>query len=634
MERPTPYQYSPLSGPRCTRLVVVHLGGSKDQSCPLSCHLLEINVDDPPEYFALSYTWNGETPSVPLTICDANGKSTSASVTSSALGQLLITPNCAAALRILRKSLHRRIRRRKTLVIWIDAICIDQASNSDKSTQVAMMAEIYRQAKRVVVWLGDEGAPPNIRALICSVPWSYVPVRILISDRYKDFLKKVEKMGQKGYYFSALRQLTTSTYWARMWTLQEFANLDVSVLCRNSRVVSFLHLMELLMHRDPTSGASSEPIKQGLWAHFSIYNHRRRQDFYPKVTNDIELASISVLESTIEMEASEVRDKAFALKAIFSELLDELVVDYDQPIWRIFSDASRLFIEKGGKLDFLYLACWEKTPNLDEPGLLPSWAIDFARTSSSTVKRFNRGSHEMAIWEYHAASRESQCLACFSDDGLVLHVRGIQIGQVGGLISGYLPPQRFDGSDRQPISQVDDAAERVNGGERRVDRVVRHRIVRQHEEAIRIFVANVAREVGTDDQLEIAMGQSLYDLLQTAIKARRRDQASIPPLESGSSAQDVYQLLLKDRMFSLTCRHAIGNGRLFFTSDHRAGLGTPEILEGDGVFLISGLDRPFVLRPRGVNGGYRLVGPAVVSGAMEGELWSDNNDELKDICIV
>lgn len=165
-----PYQYQPLSSPRCTRLIRLHPGATKEPSCPLSCDLVQIDLDDPPEYLALSYTWNGETPSEPLAIGKAQ-----ANISQAAGSQLLITPNCAAALRVFRKSLHRRINRRKSLTLWIDAICIDQGSNDDKSTQVAMMAEIYQHAKRVIVWLGNRDSPPRLRPLICSLACVLLP---------------------------------------------------------------------------------------------------------------------------------------------------------------------------------------------------------------------------------------------------------------------------------------------------------------------------------------------------------------------------------------------------------------------------------------------------------------------------
>ncbi|KKY28420.1 putative ankyrin and het domain protein [Phaeomoniella chlamydospora] len=40
--------------------------------------------------------------------------------------------------------------------IWVDAICINQEDNIEKSAQVALMGKIYQSAKSVTVWLGRE----------------------------------------------------------------------------------------------------------------------------------------------------------------------------------------------------------------------------------------------------------------------------------------------------------------------------------------------------------------------------------------------------------------------------------------------------------------------------------------------
>ena len=39
--------------------------------------------------------------------------------------------------------------------LWVDALCINQGDDAEKGRQVGMMAEIYKCASRVVVWLGD-----------------------------------------------------------------------------------------------------------------------------------------------------------------------------------------------------------------------------------------------------------------------------------------------------------------------------------------------------------------------------------------------------------------------------------------------------------------------------------------------
>jgi hypothetical protein len=42
-----------------------------------------------------------------------------------------------------------------TRVLWVDAICIDQKNNAEKGEQIRSMARIYKQATRVLMWLGE-----------------------------------------------------------------------------------------------------------------------------------------------------------------------------------------------------------------------------------------------------------------------------------------------------------------------------------------------------------------------------------------------------------------------------------------------------------------------------------------------
>jgi hypothetical protein len=63
--------------------------------------------------------------------------------------ELSITSNCFAALRRLRYE-------DKTRVMWIDAICIEQSSKSERSHQITLMTQIYSRAAEVVVYLGEK----------------------------------------------------------------------------------------------------------------------------------------------------------------------------------------------------------------------------------------------------------------------------------------------------------------------------------------------------------------------------------------------------------------------------------------------------------------------------------------------
>ncbi|KAF2491139.1 hypothetical protein BU16DRAFT_144507 [Lophium mytilinum] len=48
---------------------------------------------------------------------------------------------------------HGRINTER--IFWIDAVCIDQKNNEEKSHQVKMMGSIYKRAQTVLIWLGE-----------------------------------------------------------------------------------------------------------------------------------------------------------------------------------------------------------------------------------------------------------------------------------------------------------------------------------------------------------------------------------------------------------------------------------------------------------------------------------------------
>lgn len=127
----TTYVYKPLRTPQTIR--ILHLQPAKAKDAPLIGHFSETDLNKAAPYNALSYTWNDETPSIPLLV---DGQT------------VLITPNCASALRRLRKS--RRVR-----PFWIDAVCINQSDTQERNAQVAVMGDIFKNSAWVFAWLGE-----------------------------------------------------------------------------------------------------------------------------------------------------------------------------------------------------------------------------------------------------------------------------------------------------------------------------------------------------------------------------------------------------------------------------------------------------------------------------------------------
>jgi len=57
--------------------------------------------------------------------------------------------NLETALRRLRSNTVAR-------VVWIDAICINQADLDERPSQLQIMGDIYSKARHVLIWLGDD----------------------------------------------------------------------------------------------------------------------------------------------------------------------------------------------------------------------------------------------------------------------------------------------------------------------------------------------------------------------------------------------------------------------------------------------------------------------------------------------
>jgi hypothetical protein len=107
---------------------------SSISSNELHIHLFKVETEDSPEYEAVSYAWsqNDSTSSI---ICN---------------GQILsIASNVKAMLQDLQKA-------DSVGTFWIDSICIDQTSIPEKNMQVPKMSSIYREARLVWIWLGEE----------------------------------------------------------------------------------------------------------------------------------------------------------------------------------------------------------------------------------------------------------------------------------------------------------------------------------------------------------------------------------------------------------------------------------------------------------------------------------------------
>ncbi|KAF8851699.1 HET-domain-containing protein, partial [Acephala macrosclerotiorum] len=125
------FRYDPLDQSKDSFRLCKLLPG--EYQTPVECELVHNQISAQSDlYHGLSYTWGKPEGSRWIRL---NGK------------PFHIQQNLFAALKAIRKA-------DTELVVWADAICIDQRTVSERNHQVSQMGNIYRNAKEVLAWMG------------------------------------------------------------------------------------------------------------------------------------------------------------------------------------------------------------------------------------------------------------------------------------------------------------------------------------------------------------------------------------------------------------------------------------------------------------------------------------------------
>ncbi len=103
------------------------------RSSPIAITLHNKNIGVFKGYMALLYTW-GDREKRYSTIC--NGR------------RLLLAKNLYSALKHLRWE-------EREITLWIEVICTNQDDQSEEAAHIGKMRKIYRNARTVLVWLGE-----------------------------------------------------------------------------------------------------------------------------------------------------------------------------------------------------------------------------------------------------------------------------------------------------------------------------------------------------------------------------------------------------------------------------------------------------------------------------------------------
>lgn len=106
---------------------------------------------------------------------------------------------------------------RESSLVFIDALCINQADEDEKADQIRFMRHIYRGAREVVAWMGAgstygaiiDPKLPELEAM-CSSELDSADLHTLCEDYSKTEVKRAFSIAFLNY-----------AYWSRLWIMQE-----------------------------------------------------------------------------------------------------------------------------------------------------------------------------------------------------------------------------------------------------------------------------------------------------------------------------------------------------------------------------------------------------------------------------
>lgn len=358
------FKYSKLGSVDETRLLRLHPGspdddlvGSIDHAVLPTCsHNAQSETEqlaicavctkeEVPSYEALSYAWGDPKATDSIHLHHQHSQATLS---------LGIASNCAQA--------PRRIRHvDKERVIWVDAICINQADLSERSAQVRIMHRIYKMASQVLIYLGE------------SSPDSDKAIDVLNDDANGDRPFVTDRLDDAE--IEALSNFFNRDWFHRVWVLQEVAWAKSALVLCGSRNMSW-----------------RETVHKAYWS--SIGRIDRLQplpyvmSFGEPKSGDIMTpqSMLCELRNARDCRASDARDKIYALLELFQKRPGDnrLTIDYTRPLLDLYKDVSNYLLGNMG-INIL-------SENFNDSPTGPTWVIDWIVPSRYRPSEF-RGCH-------------------------------------------------------------------------------------------------------------------------------------------------------------------------------------------------------------------------------------------------
>ncbi|KAI1125589.1 heterokaryon incompatibility protein-domain-containing protein [Nemania abortiva] len=326
----------------------------------------------------------------------------------------------------IRDNLFRALRQLRTdrdRYLWVDALCINQSDNDEKSTQVRRMLTIYQKASKVVIW---------------NPYWNDAKTEAfnrLLKVQYEDIKKahSAECSENIRVIYKFLRSVRRPPLFSRTWIRQEvYGARDLILQCGDYSILwealsSMKKTIENLQIFSGTKITSTEIIPTDLelmrdpfFATRKLYDQLARTTKgtlgkYGRDTTHMKTTLLGALLSSPYFKASDPRDIIYGILGLTDVVLNSpsdnitadqlsLAVDYNLTVSEVYRMAALYLIKRSKSLAILDVANWrgQDSEELGLPSWVPDWRYaplwrDFGHATFDRFENFAKSMHNSFV---------------------------------------------------------------------------------------------------------------------------------------------------------------------------------------------------------------------------------------------
>jgi hypothetical protein len=553
--------------------------------CSLVCLSLSENHID---YEALSYAWSN--PAERSVIALSNNEN------------FQIPSRLEAALQDLRLD-------ERHLMIWIDAICIDQSNIEERNAQVQLMRRVYRQATAVRIWLDMD---------ISIHDPAIIKLRTLTEK------STIEDLGSKPFFWKPVNEILENPYWKRVWIQQEITNASSLLLQCGSQFLPFepLYPYTRLMR---SKLDDQDCIQRALWLFWKpkVDIVRISGTSRYSLIDSVEPDLLSTLAGCAQagLHCSDDRDRVYSVLYLAEDYAEgEIRIDYSMSLAQVYASVPEYMINKYNSLDFLLCASANKASAKTE---LPSWVPDWRNWKSE--------------FKYHDISQNAATsffgrtaeVSWVSRSRRTLHVQGFCIDTLDRVfqdIEGHSFPVTQVSTFLNTCAEiVREAAQRQNG------------VILEPDDWAAIFSSPLWNSLVRT----LTWFYARQIVGRKKIKSYYQSSRDLLPMIQGYKSYFGEDLMINRFLFQNLHPTARDFGDLLTTiwlallcrfpfvgSNGGIGLATELSQVGDEVWILFGCSRPMILRRQDSH--YIVVGSAYLDGAMDGDILRGMPKHIKE----